>query len=261
MVRLVRFLYRYVFRHPFYVLTYAWLFFQKRAVQNIHLYSDTEIKNQLRCGKSLIRFGDGEINLLLGLRNHYQKFSPLVQKMMREIISNYNSSSLYILAIPRFVTVSNIELKKIGKFNVWLPLKAVFTVMFNKDVSYFDAHSFYYDDYFENVIGPLLYSKHVVLITKKQTIAFQSSNKKIPWSKLSWIEVPESEALQQFETIHKKIENHISDIGSQEVVLLFALGPIGKYLCYLFAKTGRQSIDIGKVAEVMYTDESIEYLV
>jgi len=233
----------------------------KRCVFNVKLYSKDEIQKEIINGRSLIRLGDGEINLLLSLSNHYQKFSPVVQKMLLKIISKYKNNSPYILAIPRFVNVTNTELKFIKKFNVWLPLKVVFYLKFRKDVNYFDAHNFYYDDYFESVVGPCLVDKNVVLITKKETIDFQSKNVNIPWKNLTFIEVPDSQALDSFKDIKLKIDSHIKLLSSDKTVLLFALGPVGKYLTYDFACSGVQSLDIGKVAEVMYNNISLEYLI
>ncbi len=261
MSRLLQFVKRYILKHPVYVAVYAKFFFEKKCVFNAYLYSKEEIQNQVTQGKSLIRLGDGEINLLLSLSNHYQTFSPLVQKMLQKIISQYNENSPYVLAIPRFINVSNTELKITKKFNVWLPLKVIFFLKFKKNVGYFDAHSFYYDNYFESTVGPLLLDKKVVLITKKTTIDFHMRNNNIPWKHLTFIEVPEIEAFNAYDDIKQKIETHIAQFVPTDTVLLFALGPVGKYLTYHFAFAGIQSLDIGKVAEVMYNNVSLEYLI
>lgn len=261
MFRLFNFIKRYGFRHPIYIVVYAKFFLMKRCIFNIHLYSVEEIKTKIKNGQSIIRLGDGEINILLSLSNHYQKFSPVLQQMLQKIISEYSEKSPYILAIPKFVTVSNLELKQINKFNVWLPLKVMFFLKFKKNVGYFDAHSFYYDNYFESVVGPYLTDKQVVLVTKKATIEVQAQNQNIPWKNFSFVEVPESDALSTYENIKLKIETHIQQFESSKTVLLFALGPVGKYLTYSFAHQGIQSLDIGKVAEVMYNNVSLEYLI
>jgi hypothetical protein len=240
---------------------YGLFLFQKECIFKIHLFTKKEISEKIREGKSIIRFGDGEINLLLGLKNHYHSFSPVLQKMLLEIVSEYQQNSRYILAIPRFITQSNEYLKTINKFNVWLPLKVIFWLKFNKNVSYYDAHSFYYVNYFETVIGPLLMDKHVVLVTKQATIEMQSNNPSIPWKQFTSIAAPQQEALDQYEIIVSTIDSHIAHWPQSEVVILFALGPVGKFIAYQFSQKGVQSLDIGKVAEVMYTESTIEYLI
>ncbi|MCB9819648.1 DUF1792 domain-containing protein [Candidatus Nomurabacteria bacterium] len=223
--------------------------------------NETELTEALQSGRSLIRFGDGEINLLLGLRNHYQTFSPRLRDGMSAIVSGYQSGCPYILSIPRFVTSTNDELHAMGKLQVWLPLKVIFALYFKRNLPYLDAHSFYYDGYFERVVGPIIASKHVILITKKKTVERQCSNKNIPWSKCTYVTVPSEESLDSYEVIEAEIDSKLSKIDDTDPVLLFAMGPVGKLLALKYAKQNVQSIDVGKVAEVMYTGESIAHII
>lgn len=256
------FLRRYFFRHPLYVFAYAYCYFQSAQIAGVHFYSKEETQELIKSGKSLIRFGDGEINILLSLNNHYHTFSPELQRMLREIVSEYHADSPYALGIPRFVNVSNTELRQIGKLNVWLPLKAMFLLRFPKQVSYLDAHNFYYDGYFDKHIGPLLKERRVILVTKEETIKKQLQNNRLPWSEMIGVPVPESNALGSYHDVRKRIDECLSSLPQDgRTILLFALGPVGKYLIYEYAKRGVQSLDIGKVAEVMYTEESIEWMI
>lgn len=257
----VNFLKRYLFSNPLYVLTYAMVFWRKGFSFSVNLLSEQETTKQLREGRSLIRLGDGEISLILGLRNHYQKFSPILQKAIFNIVHTYNNNSSYILSVPRFINCTNDELHKMGKFHVWLPLKVIFLLYFNKKVKYLDAHSFYYDGYFERVVTPAIKDKHVVLITKQETITFQRNNQNLLLKNISYISVPSEESLSFYEIIVSDIEAIISVNDKKNLVLLFAMGPVGKLLAFEFDKKGIQSIDIGKVAEVMYTGTSIEYII
>ncbi len=262
--RVGTFLRRYLVKHPLYVVVYGWLHFQDEAVSGVKLYTTEEVSDVIVSGKSLIRFGDGEINLLLSLPNHYQPFSPRAQEMLATIIANYSSESPYVLAVPRFINVSNQELKQMGKFNVWLPLKAMFALRFPKKVAYMDAHNFYYDTYFDTVVGPLLTGRQVVLVTNESTIQKQKSNPRLPWSDFSGVVTPEQNSLGEYAEIKRRIDEHLAMLPKdprKKPILLFALGPVGKYLTYEYALSGVQSLDIGKVAEVMYTGESIEWMI
>lgn len=261
LLRGLRFLRRYVFTSPKYALSYLVAFWQKDFSFKARLLTEEELISEIKKGKSLIRFGDGEINLMLGLRNHYQEFSSTLQKVMFEIVESYNQNSPYILSVPRFINCANRELKNMGKLQVWLPLKVMFGIYFNKSATYLDAHCFYYDGYFERTVGPAIVDKHVVLITNQQTIDKQKNNSNIPWTKISYVSVPEEEALSSYESIKVKINETINPAEVGETVLLFAMGPVGKQLAFEFAKNNIQSIDIGKVAEVFYTGESIAYII
>lgn len=261
MKRVIKFLNQYLFKYPDYVFLYALFSWQKDFILKIPLLSDKEVKEAVKNGKSLIRFGDGEINVLLGIRNHYHDFSPRLQKMLDEVVSNYNSRSNYILGVPRFVNVTNQELRHMGKLRVWLPLKIVFFLRFNRKMSYIDSHNFYYDGYFEKVIVPEILDRNIIIVTKKETIAQLHSNKKLPWKNIIYIEAPEDNALNHYDDIKKFIDNELKGQDQSRVVMLFAMGPLGKYLIYEYAKSGIQCLDIGKVVEVMFTDVSISYLI
>lgn len=258
--RIVKFFRTYFLKHPLYVLTYGVLFFLKNAKFNIHFYTAYEIESFLKEGKSLIRLGDGEINLLLGLENYYHAFSPKLKMMMEEIIKSYSVTSPYVLSVPRFLNFSNRELKDIGKFHVWMPLKTIFLLMFPKKVAYMDAHNFYYDNYFENNIAPIFKDKIIICVTKKETIEKQKNNKNIPWKNIWYVEVPERDVLSVYEEIKRRIEKELCRFNKKDIVLFVAMGPVGKYLIFEYANRGYQGIDIGRGLEVVFTNESIEHL-
>jgi len=261
MNRIINFLKRYLLKHPIYVITYASAYFLKGFAFKEHFYTREEIKSLVLNGKSIIRLGDGEINLLLDLKNHYHKFSPKLKNMMREIISDYSSDSSYILSIPKFINYRNEELKKIGKLNVWMPLKTMFLLIFPKKVSYMDAHNFYYDNYFEEVIAPIIKDKKVILITKKETIEKEKNSSRVPWEYVSFIETPEENAIDFYDDIKKSLDKELLNYKKEEVLLLVAMGPVGKYLIFEYGDIGYQGIDIGFAIEKIFTGESVQYLI
>lgn len=261
MIRAINFLKRYLLKHPIYVVTYICTYYLKGFAFNEHFYSKEEIKELILRGKSIIRFGDGEINLLLDLKNHYHKFSPKLKEMIKEITASYSKDSHYILSIPKFINFRNEELKKIGKLNVWMPLKVMFLLMFSKNIGYMDAHNFYYDNYFEEVVAPIIKDKKIILITKKETIEKQKNSNYIPWKYASYIETPEENAIERYEDIKKSLNKELLNYKKEEIVLLVAMGPVGKYLIFEYGNKGYQGIDAGFVVEKMFTGESVQYLI
>lgn len=255
------FLKRYFFLHPIYTITYGIFFFSKDFTFNIHFYTTEEITKLIKEGKSIIRLGDGEISTIpLGLKNAYQTPNQTIKKMLDTIVKNYSLDSLYILSVPKFLNTTNKELKAIGKFHVWLPTKVMFLLRFNKKISYMDAHNFYYDNYFETVIAPILKNKKIICITNKKTIEKQSKNPKLPWHDIYYVASPEYDALDAYQKITLSIDEEVKKYDKKDVVLLVAVGPIGKYLIYEYAHRGYQGLDIGRGMETMFTDESLEYL-
>lgn len=259
--RVLNFIRRYR-RHPLYILVYGFLYFLPGFRIRTHIYNEEEVRALLTSGKSVIRLGDGEVNVLLGLRNHYQDFSPKLRGMVRDIVSGYGPLSPYVLAVPRAITIRNDELREMQRFNVWLPFKTLFLLLLPKRMSYMDAHCFYYDGYIERVMVPALRNKRIVLITNIKTIEKQRANPRLPWKDMQYIEAPGDNLLKAYDDIVHAIDTsleHFSD--GTPPVLLFAIGPAGKHLIKRYAELGHQSIDIGRGAEVMFTDESIEQLI
>ena len=257
--RIFQFLKRYLLKHPLYVVTYGVTYFLKDFSFNEHLFTKEEIQKYIKEGKSIIRFGDGEINLMLNLKNHYEDFAPRLKEMMEEITCSYSKNSPYILSLPKFINYSNVDLKEIGKFNVWLPLKVMFLLKFYKHVGYMDAHNFYYDNYFESVVAPVIKGKKIFYVTRKETIEKQKNNGTIPWSGVIGIETPETNGLGSYEEIKKRIDAAVVYFAKEDVVLLFGMGPVGKYMIFEYAKEGVQGIDVGVAMETMFTGLSLEH--
>lgn len=258
----IQFLRRRLFAHPLYTITYGMFFFSKNFTFPIHLYTPEEVIEHVKKGKSLIRLGDGEMSTIpLGLKNAYQTPGRTIKKMLHTIVRKYSSDSPYILSVPRFLTVPNTELRMMGKLHVWLPTKVMFLLRFDKHVPYMDAHNFYYDNYFEGVIAPILKDKRIICITNKKTIEKQRKNPNLPWKDVLYVESPEYDALDAYGDMTSAIDREIQKYDKKDVVILVAVGPIGKYLVYEYANRGYQGLDIGKVAEVMFTGESIQYMI
>ena len=243
------------------MIVYVCTYFLKGFSFSEHFYTKEEIIKLAQEGKSIIRLGDGEINLLLDLNNHYHTFNPRLKTMIKEIVTSYKQESNYVLSVPQFINFSNEELKKIGKFNVWLPLKVMFFLMFPKKIGYMDAHNFYYDTYFENVIAPVIQDKKIICITRRETTERLKSNGSLPWKNIVYIETPESDAIASYDEITKQLDRELEHAIVKDVVLLVAMGPVGKYLIFEYTKKGYQGIDPGMAVEVIFTGKSIQYLI
>lgn len=260
--RILKFLRNYLFKHPAYTALYGLTFWGNGFTANEHLFTKEEMVQKVREGKSVIRFGDGEINILLDLKNHYESFSKELQKMITEIVESYDKESAYVLSVPRFINTTNAELEKMGKRNVWMPLKTMFALRFPKGVGYMDAHNFYYDNYFENLVQEAgLSNKKVVIVTKQETIDKQKKNDTLPWKEISYVATPESEAIELYDDIQIRVNTELAKYPKKDALVLIAMGPVGKYLAFEYAKMGFQVIDVGKAVEIMFTGESIAYLV
>ncbi len=257
------FLYRYR-RHPLYMFVFLYCYCLRNFTFGIHFYSNEELLEELKKGKSIIRFGDGDmVSIPLDLENCYHVSDQKLKDMYTTIIKSYRTSSPYVLSVPVFVNTKNTDLKKMGpgKLRWGVSMKTMFFLRFNKNVPYMDAHNFYYDSFFEGVIAPVFKDKQVVFVTNKKTIEKQKNNQNLPWKNPLFVETPFVDAMNAYEDIKKDLDEKISSYKKSDIVIFAAMGPVGKYILYEYAERGYQGVDIGKVCEVMYTGESIQYMI
>lgn len=259
--RIFAFLKRYI-KHPLYIIVYACTYFLKGFASKIQFYTDEEMIDFLKKGKSIIRLGDGDIvHIQLGIDNPCQHPDKRLRDMYTTIIINYKKNSSYILSVPIFLNKTNSELRSLGKRKLeWgLPMKVMFFLCFNKNIPYMDAHNFYYDNYFEQTVAPIFKNRKAIFVTNKTTIGKQKNNKNLPWQDAIYIESPGSNAMDKYEDIKRALDKVLTGFDKNSVVVFYAMGPVGKYLAYEYANRGYQGIDIGKVSEVMFTGESIQH--
>lgn len=254
----------YLIKHPLYAVTYfIFRFFVKKGTP-IYFYSDDELVKMLHEGKTIIRLGDGDmVNIVLGMENVYHRDDIRLRDMYTEIISGYSTKSPYVLSVPRFICLSSKELYAMGgaKKVAWgARMKAMFYLQYSKNCGYMDAHNFYYDNYFASIVAPVFLHKKVICITNKKIIEEQSKNKALPWQDIMFIESPEIDAIDAYDTIVKSLDTLLLPYDKHEVIIFAAMGPIGKGILCKYAKLGYQGVDIGRGLEVAYKNESLEDL-
>lgn len=252
---------KYLLKHPVYVILSGILYFFDFKIK-VQFYSDDEIIKNLEQGKSIIRFGDGDmVNIMLGMENIYHRYDPILEKMYLEIVNEYTPESRYIFSVPRFITFSNKELTTLGggvKLNWGIRMKSMFILYFNNNCKYMDAHNFYYDNYFKAIVAPVLNGKKIICVTNKRVIESQIKNNNIPWENIKYIESPESDAMDSYDRILSELDKELSLCDKKNVVILYAMGPVGKYIIFKYSKLGYQGIDIGRGLEVIYKNDSLE---
>ncbi|PIT93328.1 MAG: hypothetical protein COU06_00420 [Candidatus Harrisonbacteria bacterium CG10_big_fil_rev_8_21_14_0_10_38_8] len=254
--RILKFIKTHSTKHPIYVAIYAFLYPQKNYRSKALFYSKSEIQEEIKKGRSIIRYGDGEINLFLSIDNHYQKFSKKLSSNLKRIIKEYSVDSLYILAVPKYITQSNKELQKTERKEIWMPFKVFYLLIFPKKPKYLDAHSFYYDGYFEEVIEPAIKDKELIILTNKGSIDSIKNNNKFLWKNISYIECPEKDAYDRMNEIEESLKNILK--SKKNPVIIIALGPVGKCIAHTYSNKGYQCIDIGRGLECIYTANSIQ---
>ena len=179
--RTIRYIGIHLFRNPKYFFSYGLAYFSPRYQLQVDFYTKEETKKLIEEGKSLIRFGDGEIYMMNFGSIHYQTYHPAIRKTFFDIVRSYTNSGPYIVCINELVmNKSNQELKQEGVFHCWLPMKVYYNLYFPKHIKYVDASLFYYKDSFKEVLEDYLLDKHVIYMTRKDTLQYSDNNPLIP---------------------------------------------------------------------------------
>jgi hypothetical protein len=258
---MLRFIFLHLVRNPLFLVTYSICFFIPSFKPHASFLSEEDTARAIASGKSLIRFGDGEIYLMNYGSIHYQAFSQKLRRYFFEIIRSYTISSPYILAINEHVmTKSNRALRAHGQLRGWLPMKVYYLLSFPKKVSYSDASLFYYDRAFEKYIEPYLLDKHVIIMTRREQVErLKSCN--LPYRNISYVVTPDFQSFDSYEDIKKELEEILAhDESGVTPVVLAGFSVAGKVLAYEFSKKGIQVLDIGVGIELIHTGKHLEHM-
>lgn len=248
-------------KNPLYIFRYAYAFPQRVFSNEASFLSDQELVEALESGKSLLRFGDGEIYMMnFGSIPQYEPYNSRLRKYFFKIINDYKSTSPYIIGIPTFVNDSNEKLHSQGKLNVWLPLKILYRFVFPHNVQYFDAHLFYREGGFERSLNLILKKYRVIVVTRAFNIQLMKDAGIEEKLDVSFIETPERES---FRLVPQLLNEVLSLIGGNKELYRVALatGPASKVLVYELSKLGIVSYDIGRGIEAVYRKNEIEHFI
>src|SRR3989344_7633910 len=257
---------RYLFKDTKYFFLSIYRYLQNNYHNNCKFYTERELTDLIKAGKSILRIGDGEIGLLHFCNAVYQIYSDAIRNDFLKIIKNYNNNSPYVLGITEFVNYTNTELKnfvniegkKINRFPVWRQLKITYEMIFNKNIKYFDALAFYKPGGFERLILPYIQNKKVIIVTNKE------NKEKIMTSPLSsdtylYITCEPENTYESRLKIQKDITNIIDKSGlpKNNFIVLMSAG-LSKTIIYDMAGQGYQVLDIGIGLESYYTGINLE---
>lgn len=251
-------LFTFLMRGPFYdfrvFYSYIASFLFGSAKSDFKIYSEVALSDKLKNGQSLIRFGDGEVMIMLGRDIHYQQSSRLLSKDLRMIINTPNKKSP-ILAIPvEAVLLTDEELRRKKRFRIWRLFRCFAKIRFDFSKYYADAHCFYRQSYLQSLLPQLLPNKHVICVTKKETLdtILESYLKRFSPA-VTLIEGPNENAYESSSLIESKIWGKIKE-SNLVPLIIFSIGPASKVLAHRFAMEGIQSLDIGHGLEIVGRD-------
>lgn len=186
------------------------------------------IKNE----KSIIRFGDGEFNLLNEIDISYQKASKKLKKELEDIVNNYDKNSNYILCMPKFfMNSSGFKILKRNWISSWSFSRYCFMKNFDQNQIYGDAFLFAEgNEQIYKKIWERSKFKNCIFIHNNEKYAYEFEEKyKI---KTFFIKAPEKNAYESLTDILYKIENQLSKVQIKNTFIISSMGPASKILVY-----------------------------
>ena len=259
LVRAARFLGRNIFRNPSYLIWYLFAYYRSEYRAYASFYTDQELDDLLARGKSLIRIGDGEIYIMnFGSVAHYENFNPELRRYLSSIINEYSPESPYVIGLPQlYVDMSNAELRKRAMLRCWLPLKIMVRHRFPKAMKYFDAHIFYRNGTFTNILEKHLKPYRVIIVTRKFNIDLLEEAGIHSKLNVTFIETKESGTFADRKEIMARIREMAAS-NTSGYRILFSAGPASKAMIYDLSREGFICYDLGKGIEAVYRKNEIE---
>ena len=191
---------------------------------------------------SLSRFGDGELDLIMGRNIRFQKFSPKLQQRLKEVL--YSQDSRIGIGIPIEVFAKN-------KSRFWVRREEkyakILSHFINKDQVYFPAEITTRNirsEWWFNKIRQVWNNRNVHLIHGKGIFdGFQYDifdNAKSVTHQIA----PNRHAFEEYDAILKEALK-----TNKDDLIIIVLGPTATVLAYDLAKQGYQALDLGHIAK------------
>lgn len=213
----------------------------------IILDSKETVNLQMNTKKSLIRFGDGEFNLLNKKDVHYQKYSPKLVSELKIILQEYSNKSNYIIAVPYYYFSNNNRvLNNRLLISCWSIAKTVFKNNMKNDVPYGDAFLFSKDNK-ESFIYEKLWESYTNIIFVHNNKSYSKAISLKDNQKLFYVRVPNKNSYEKINDIQIDIEKIFvsNNLNKKDSIILISSGPAAKVMIYNLSKKGFLCIDTG----------------
>lgn len=197
--------------------------------------------------KSLIRYGDGEFDVIEGKSIHYQEFEPGLSKKLDEIIEEYiqcEEAAGFILAMPAlFINCSGFRiLFSRLRLSCWSHARFLFHNRYDRNVHYGDAFLFSRENeksYRRIWIEPDIDKIIFVHNNSKYAREFEETY----GLETVFVQIPPQNAYEKADAILQEIKEKAA--FDKNVMVLISAGPCGKILAYELAGAGIWAIDTG----------------
>lgn len=240
------------FRHVLFVIERK---ITKPDYEKIQIMSDEETIDKILAGYSISRYGDGELQWMLGTNeNSFQKGSPKLKKRLLEVFNSNEKNHLVCLTnafteMDNFAYDDKLFWQLLIRKN-WSMYKTVIKL----DRLYGNAnlsrpYMLYNNKYKKKAGAKFEYIKKIwdnkkILIVEGEKTRLGVGNDLMDNAKeIKRLICPSKDAFD----VYDNILEFIKDMDYKADLAILALGPTATILAYDLAKTGIQGIDIGHI--------------
>lgn len=220
-------------------ITNLYNFFVRDGLKYNALSSEESLKILLKSGKSLIRFGNGESEILVGLDMATQQYDKELALGLKKIVESYNPQCNYLLALTNWNLKKSVkQLKKENRFRLWRYMRYVFWRLRMNRISM----PFLETDMFRvgpvglpiNEIEKLWSNKKNIIIVHNTAEYFRWFSNKYFDKTVYFIRIPDKNFFYFVNDAERQIKELISKnrIDNDDLLILVSAGPGGKILCY-----------------------------
>lgn len=199
--------------------------------------------------QSLIRLGDGELNILEGKGIHYQDADKMLQVEMGDLIDYYikqNGKCEYLLSMPNeFLKCRGSKLvKKRVWVASWARFRYVFKKIYDRSIDYGEA--FLFAKKYEIVYREIWKEKELVIFVHNDEEYAKSFAEKYEKSVI-FVKVPPHNSYEQIDSIVEEIQKAVDENlkEKEKGIVLLSAGPCAKVVIYRLKNLGVQMIDTG----------------
>lgn len=209
--------------------------------------STRETIKKIKEGISIIRFGDGELALLLGKSIVYQEKDVLLKKRLRSILSKPKENIL--ICLPEFNAKHNNTKNIIGDYNFW---ESYWFFNFDCIKKYIHKQIVYGNTSFSRVnvfmenpiqdIKDIWDQKEIVFVYSEKgrfNVEHELFSNILEYTEIF---IPERNAYREYDRILTECLKQ-----DKRKIFMVAAGPTATVLCYDLAMDGYQAIDIGHI--------------
>ncbi len=207
-----------------------------------------ELKNT---NKSIIRFGNGDFDILKGNSMPYQKYDKYIADTLKTIC--YENDENLMTGIPEPYYDFPIELVESSKRFIlnWFPKwHKIIEKYINYEKIYYSTHisqafpvyrQYDFKNHYNN-LKEIWNNKKITVITGDRVYNNIEHNIFENAESINYIYGPTENAFDEYENLKNRIFN-----TEKDNILIFALGPAGKVLAYDMYKAGYRVLDLGHI--------------